>query len=100
MSQISGPVVVITYCSQCNWMLRAAWMAQELLSSFGQDLGAVTLVPKTGGIYQIHLDGQLIWDRKADGGFPDAKQVKQLLRDRLWPERDLGHIDRSRPSAE
>lgn len=92
MSQ--GPKVRITYCSQCNWMLRAAWMAQELLQSFGQDLGEVTLVPGTGGIYQIHLDGALIWDRKADGGFPEAKVIKQKIRDLVWPERDLGHVDR------
>jgi selenoprotein W-related protein len=75
-------------------MLRAAWMAQELLQSFGQDLGEVTLVPGTGGIYQIHLDGLLIWDRKADGGFPEAKVIKQKIRDLVWPDRDLGHVDR------
>lgn len=75
-------------------MLRAAWMAQELLQTFGQDLGEVVLVPGTGGIYLIHLNGELIWDRKADGGFPEAKVIKQKIRDVLWPERDLGHADR------
>lgn len=89
------PVIAITYCTQCNWLLRSAWMAQELLHSFGQDLGAVTLVPGTGGIFTITLDGTLLWDRKRDGGFPDAKTLKQLLRDRVWPERDLGHADRA-----
>lgn len=69
-------------------------MAQELLSTFSTDLGQVALVPGTGGIFQIRYDGDLIWDRKADGGFPDAKALKQRVRDRLDPGRDLGHVDR------
>lgn len=88
------PAISFTYCTQCNWMLRTAWMAQELLQSFGQDIGSVTLVPGTGGIFEITLDGELIWERKRDGGFPDSKVLKQMVRDRVWPDRDLGHVDR------
>ena len=92
-----GPRIVITFCTQCHWLLRAAWMAQELLSTFGTDLGEVALVPGTGGIYRITYGGDLIWDRKTDGGFPDVKALKQRVRDRLDPNRSLGHIDRSGP---
>ena len=88
------PTITIHYCTQCHWLLRAAWMAQELLSTFGEDLGSVTLKPSTGGIFQIHYDEALIWDRKNDGGFPGPKELKQRVRDRLDPARDLGHIDR------
>ncbi|MFZ1682370.1 MAG: SelT/SelW/SelH family protein [Rhizobiaceae bacterium] len=91
---MAGPRIAIAYCSQCNWMLRAAWMAQELLQTFGQDLGEVALVPGTGGIFTVSVDGVTVWDRKADGGFPDAKALKQRVRDHVWPERDLGHADR------
>lgn len=90
----AGPSIRITYCTQCNWMLRAAWMAQELLSSFGADLGEVTLVPGTGGIFEIHCDGELIWERKRDGGFPEAAELKRRLRDKVWPEKALGHLDK------
>ncbi|MET0169360.1 MAG: SelT/SelW/SelH family protein [Aliihoeflea sp.] len=90
----TGPAIRITYCTQCSWLLRAAWMAQELLSTFGQDIGEVALVPGTGGIFVIELDGRTIWDRKEDGGFPEAKVLKQRVRDVVWPERDLGHSDR------
>ena len=84
----------ITYCNQCNWMLRAAWMLQELLSTFDGDLKHATLTPGTGGIYTITLDGELLWDRKLHGGFPDAKEIKQRVRDQIAPGRDLGHLDR------
>lgn len=86
--------MTIHYCTQCNWLLRAAWMAQELLSTFSLELAEVTLVPGTGGIFEIRLDGELAWERKRDGGFPDVRQLKQMVRDRIDPERDLGHIDR------
>ena len=88
------PRVTITYCRQCNWLMRSAWMAQELLSTFSEELGAVTLVPSTGGAFQIEVDGEIIWERKRDGGFPDVKALKQRVRDRTSPERDLGHVDR------
>ncbi|MCJ2035213.1 SelT/SelW/SelH family protein [Methylobacterium sp. J-068] len=89
------PRVSITYCTQCQWLLRAAWMAQELLSTFRDDLGEVALIPGHGGVFVILCGPDTIWDRTVDGGFPDVKILKQRVRDRLAPERDLGHIDRS-----
>ena len=94
MSESHKPRITITYCTQCQWLLRAGWMAQELLSTFSGDLGEVALVPATGCMFQIHYDADLLWDRKRDGGFPDAKTLKQRVRDRLDPGRDLGHVDR------
>lgn len=81
------PRIVIAYCTQCHWLLRAAWMAQEPLSTFGTDLGEVALMPRTGGVFEITCDGLTIWERKADGGFPDVKVLKQRVRDRPrpWP---------------
>ena len=89
------PEIVITYCTQCQWLLRAAWLAQELLSTFADDLGKVSLVPGTGGVFHIVCDDVQIWERKADGGFPEAKVLKQRVRDRIAPDRDLGHNDRT-----
>jgi selenoprotein W-related protein len=89
------PRIAITYCTQCQWLLRAAWMAQELLSTFTTELGEVALIPGTGGIFQIACGDDVIWDRKRDSGFPDVKTLKQLVRDRVAPERDLGHTDRA-----
>lgn len=93
MSQ-SKPEIVVTYCTQCQWLLRAAWLAQELLSTFGEDLGRVSLEPARGGQFRITCDGVEVWERKADGGFPEAKVLKQRVRDRIDPDRDLGHSDR------
>ena len=88
------PRVEILYCTGCRWLTRAAWVAQELLSTFEQDLDRVALVPgETGGVFEIRLDDATIWSRKGAGRFPEIKELKQLVRDRVAPGRDLGHLD-------
>lgn len=84
------------YCTQCRWLLRAAWFARELLTTFGPDLNeVVALVPGTGGIFKMHVDGDTAWSREAAGRFPELKELKQLARDRVAPAKALGHLDRS-----
>ncbi|HEY9268037.1 MAG TPA: SelT/SelW/SelH family protein [Methylotenera sp.] len=91
---MSKNIVEISYCTQCRWLLRAAWLAQELLTTFDQDLHSVALKPGTGGIFEITLNGELLFSRKEAGRFPEAKEVKQLIRDCIDPDRDLGHSDK------
>ncbi|KAG6187989.1 hypothetical protein E4U36_007395 [Claviceps purpurea] len=114
------PRVTIRFCTQCRWMLRAAYYAQELLSTFSTSLGQVSLQPSTGGIFTITIqtssststssssspdlpgtdastgtgDIQVLWDRKRDGGFPEVKDLKRRVRDVVEPGRNLGHVDR------
>jgi selenoprotein W-related protein len=88
------PRIEIEYCSQCRWLLRAAWMAQELLTTFQNELGEIALVPGTGGVFEIRLDGNPVWSRAGEGRFPEIKELKQRVRDQIAPDKDLGHSDR------
>jgi selenoprotein W-related protein len=88
------PRVEITYCAQCRFVLRATWLTQELLMTFDTDLGEVALVPGSGGVFEVRVDGELVWSKKEQGRFPESKELKQLVRDRVAPEKDLGHSDR------
>lgn len=88
--------VEIVYCTQCRWLLRAAWMAQELLSTFEQELSAVTLRTGTGGIFEVRVDDELVWSRKVENGFPEITELKRRVRDLVNPERDLGHVERKK----
>ncbi|CAM1505386.1 Fc.00g110230.m01.CDS01 [Cosmosporella sp. VM-42] len=99
------PRVTIQFCTQCKWMLRAAYFAQELLSTFSTALGEVALQPSTGGTFIVTiyhqppgepstLSSKVLWDRKTDGGFPETKELKRRVRDVVEPGRDLGHVDR------
>mmetsp|Transcript_40347 Transcript_40347/g.73016 ORF Transcript_40347/g.73016 Transcript_40347/m.73016 type:complete len:175 (+) Transcript_40347:44-568(+) len=108
LAQAGPPVgdaedIQIQYCVGCRWMLRAAWMAQELLSTFASSTDSappfrgITLVPdssKPGGVFRVSVGGKVLWDRKENGGFPESKVLKQLVRDHLSPDKDLGHSDK------
>ncbi|MGM0564752.1 MAG: SelT/SelW/SelH family protein [Pseudomonadota bacterium] len=84
----------IHYCTQCGWLLRSAWMAQELLSTFNDDIQTLSLHPDTGGFFEIRIDGKTVWNRKEEGGFPAITDLKQRIRDHIDPTRSLGHVDR------
>ena len=88
------PRVEIEYCTQCRWLLRAAWMAQELLTTFEAEIGEVALVPGTGGVFEVRVDGTPLWSRAERGRFPDVKELKQVVRDAVAPGKSLGHADR------
>ena len=88
------PRVEIEYCTQCRWLLRAAWMAQELLTTFEAEIGEVALVPGKGGIFEVRAEGQLVWSRHERKRFPEIKELKQAVRDVVAPGKSLGHADR------
>jgi selenoprotein W-related protein len=89
------PTVSIEYCPKCGWMLRAAYMAQELLTTFTDEIEGVMLKPaEVGGAYIISIDGVIVFDRKEQGRFPEIKELKQLVRDVVSPEKNLGHSDK------
>lgn len=87
------PRLEIRYCTKCRFLTRASWMAQELLITFERTLGEVALVPGEDGVFEVRLDGEEIFSRREAGRFPESKELKQLVRDRVDPERDLGHSE-------
>lgn len=91
---LKSPRIEIEFCTQCRWLLRAGWTAQELLTTFQDEIGEVALIPGTGGVFEVRVDGTIIWSRKAEGRFPDIKDLKQRVRDRIAPDKPLGHSDK------
>lgn len=89
-----APRVEITYCRQCRWLARAAWLAQELLTTFEEVLGEVALRPGTGGVFEVRVDDTVVWDRSREG-FPEPTVIKRLVRDIVAPDLALGHSDRA-----
>ena len=89
------PSITIEYCPKCGWLLRAAYMAQEILTTFNDDVKQVTLQPsEIGGSYKIFINDRKIFDRKEFNGFPEIKEIKQMVRDVVNPGKNLGHADR------
>ncbi|WEW58728.1 hypothetical protein PRK78_004196 [Emydomyces testavorans] len=108
--QVQLPRVTIKYCTQCRWMLKAAYFAQELLSTFSTTIGEVALIPAASGTFTISIlhasnadfatQETILWDRRVQGGFPETKHLKSLVRNIIDPSRNLGHIDRALAEAQ
>ena len=89
------PQIEIEYCTKCKWLLRASWISQELLSTFSDEIGGITLIPSNiSGIFEIRYGRETIWDRGKKKGMPEIKELKQRVRDLVAPNKDLGHIDK------
>ena len=89
------PTIIIEYCPKCGWLLRSAYMAQEILTTFTEDVEAVSLKPaEVSGTFTIDINGEILFDRRERGRFPEIKELKQLIRDKINPEKSLGHSDK------
>ena len=89
------PVITIEYCPKCGWLLRAAYMAQEFLTTFREDIDSINLKPsEVSGHYIISINEETVFDREQYGRFPEIKELKQTIRDKVNPQRNLGHSDR------
>lgn len=91
----SKPRLSIVYCTKCRFLTRASWIAQELLTTFPDELGEVALVPGDGGVFQVRVGDELIACRARDGGYPELAELKRRIRDRVAPGRELGHSERA-----
>ncbi|QLG72905.1 hypothetical protein HG535_0D06140 [Zygotorulaspora mrakii] len=87
------PKINIIFCIKCKWNLRSAWYLQELLQTFGEQIGEISMIPGPSGEFKI--TGQLtansepicIWDRKIHNGFPESKLLKQKVRKLLFEDK-------------
>ncbi|KXN67263.1 hypothetical protein CONCODRAFT_87064 [Conidiobolus coronatus NRRL 28638] len=89
----NNPRIEIHFCTGCKWHLRAGWMSQELFNTFGPDIGELALIPGPSGTFKVVVNGELVFDRKVEGRFPEMKEVKQLVRNQIAPDLKLGHSD-------
>ena len=87
------PKIEIEFCMQCGFLLRAGWMAQELLRAFEDEIGEVALQPGSGGNFIVRIDGEVLFSRRDAGRFPEAKELKLLIREAMGSEKRFGHAE-------
>ena len=87
------PRVEIRYCTRCRFLPRASWIAQELLTSFAEEIGELALVPGDGGIFEVWVGEERVWCRRSEGRFPELAELKRRVRDVAAPGKSLGHSE-------
>ncbi|MEW6582662.1 MAG: Rdx family protein [Actinomycetota bacterium] len=67
-------------------MPQAAGLAARLISGWAPILSSVELVSGAGGIFDVHLDGELVFFKKMIGRYPAPEDVLPLIRERIGDE--------------
>lgn len=76
----------ITYCQPCGHQPRAVDMVSQLLAAYGMPLNrklSVALKPADKGVFDVVLDGKLIFSKQQAGRFPTLDEIKQQLDTKL-----------------
>ena len=58
-------------------------LAEALLDEFGQDIQELKLLPSGGGVFEIAVDGQLIFSKKHEHRHPTIEEIKKALRQKI-----------------
>jgi selenoprotein W-related protein len=59
-------------------------LTQKILSEHKNDLEHVSIVPSTGGAYEIRVDGELLFSKLKEGRFPGLGEAESLIRDKVF----------------
>ena len=69
----------IAYCVRCNFLARATWVAQELLHTYADYAVGLTLVPSGGGVFEVTVNGDVVFSNKEAGRYPEIRELKEAL---------------------
>ena len=72
--------ISIEYCAMWNYLPKASSLEVELKNNFPQ--ADISLISSGGGVFEISLNGNLIFSKKALSRFPEYGEIKKLVMDR------------------
>ncbi len=76
----------ITYCQPCGHQPQAMEMVNQLLAAYGMPLNkklSITLKPSDHGVFDVVLDGKLIFSKDQVGRFPTLDEIKKEIEPKL-----------------
>ncbi|WP_440769341.1 SelT/SelW/SelH family protein [Natronorubrum sp. DTA28] len=73
--------VEIEYCVPCGFLGRAENLQHALLSTFGEQLEAVTLATGANGVFAVRVDDELVFEKHEETY--DVDEIVRRVRDRL-----------------
>ncbi|WP_121742611.1 SelT/SelW/SelH family protein [Natronorubrum halophilum] len=73
--------VEIEYCVPCGFLERAEDLQHALLSTFGEQLEAVTLVTGANGVFAVRVDDEVVFEKSEESY--DVDEIVRRVRDRV-----------------
>jgi selenoprotein W-related protein len=56
-----------------------------MLGEFERDIAELVIVPSTGGVFEVEVDGRLVFSKKATGRHAEHEEVLRSIRSLLTP---------------
>lgn len=73
--------VEIVYCTVWNYELKASSLEEEIKKVYSE--ASVNLVKSTGGLFEVSLDGKLIFSKKELNRFPNDGEILSILKEKI-----------------
>ena len=71
--------VIVEFCMQWNYAPKAASFAEELFTHFRRDIEKMELIPSSGGVFEVTVNGEKIYSKEESGVFPDIKELIKYM---------------------
>lgn len=71
--------IEIEFCLVCKFQGRALWIARELIDQRPDLADEFVLVPSSNGAFTVRYDGQVVFDYREAGRFPEPKEIREAV---------------------
>ena len=71
--------VIVEFCMQWNFAPKAASFAEELFTHFNRNIKKMELIPASGGVFEVTVDGIKIYSKDETGVFPDTDEIIKTI---------------------
>jgi selenoprotein W-related protein len=71
--------IAIRYCTPCQFLGRATWVAQELLGTFQDYTVSLSLEPGRGGVFDVEVNGNVVFSKHEAGRYPELRELKEAV---------------------
>ena len=75
--------VTIRYCLPCRYQAKALHDADAILKEFGPTISELRLVPGDHGVYDVAVDGTLVFSLDQAMRFPETPELVEAIRARV-----------------
>jgi len=75
--------ITIEYCTSWGYLNRAVSLANNLLSENKKSISELTLIPSSGGVFEVKLDSDLVFSKKELQRYPEENEIEELVKERL-----------------
>ncbi len=58
-------------------------MTEQLLADFESEIEELTLIPSDGGVYEVEVDGELVYSKKQTGRHAEYEEVRDAIKAKL-----------------